>query len=181
MVAFNTPGDQPTWIRLEQGMTRNCIRWILAASLLTSIPAVAMAQTIDAPLVAPMSSEAQQAARTVDAFHAQLSGGDGVAASALLTDDALIFESGHAERSRAEYASHHAGADAAYAAAVPSRLTRRSGFVDGDTAWIVSESRATGIYKDKAVDRVTTETMILRKTAEGWRIAHIHWSSRTAA
>lgn len=159
-------------------MTGNRIRWILVASFLASMPAVAKEQNIDAPLVAPMSSEAQEAAKAVDAFHAQLSGGDGVAAAALLADDALIFESGHAERSRAEYASHHAGADAAYAAAVPSRLTRRNGFVDGDTAWIVSESRATGKYKDKAVDRVTTETMILRKTADGWRIAHIHWSSR---
>ena len=161
-------------------MTRNLIRWILAASLLTSIPAVATAQTIDSPLVGPMSSEAQQAAKAVDAFHAKLVSGDGAAAAALLADDALIFESGHAERSRAEYASHHAGADAAYAAAVPSRLTRRNGLVDGDTAWIVSESRATGNYKDKPVDRVTTETMILRNTAEGWRIAHIHWSSRAA-
>jgi ketosteroid isomerase-like protein len=165
---------------LEQGMTRNCIHWILAASLLTSIPAVATAQEIYAPVVAPMSSEAQEAAKAVDAFHARLAEGDGAAAAALLADDALIFESGHAERSRTEYASHHAGADAAYAAAVPSRLTRRNGFVDGDTAWIVSESRATGKYKDKAVDRVTTETMILRKTTEGWRIAHIHWSSRAA-
>lgn len=161
-------------------MTRSCIRWILAASFLASIPAVATAQTTDAPLVAAMSSEAQEAAKAVDAFHAKLAEGDGAAAAALLADDALIFESGHAERSRTEYASHHAGADAAYAAAVPSRLTRRNGLVDGDTAWIVSESRATGKYKDKAVDRVTTETMILRKTAEGWRIAHIHWSSRAS-
>lgn len=161
-------------------MTRNRNRWILAASLLAMAPSVAAAQNGLAPPVALMSSEAQEAAKAVDAFHAKLSGGDGAAAAALLADDALIFESGHAERSRAEYASHHAGADAAYAAAVPSRLTRRNGLVDGDTAWIVSESRATGNYKDKPVDRVTTETMILRNTAKGWRIAHIHWSSRAA-
>lgn len=162
-------------------MTCSRLQWLLAMSFLASASAVATAQEIYAPVVAPMSSEAQEAAKAVDAFHAQLSRGDGAAAAALLADDALIFESGHAERSRAEYASHHAGADAAYAAAVPSRLMRRNGFVDGDTAWIVSESRATGNYKDKPVDRVTTETMILRKTAEGWRIAHIHWSSRAAS
>lgn len=100
-------------------MTRNRNRLILAASLLASTPVVATAQTIDAPLVAPMSSEAQLAAKAVDAFHAKLAGGDGAAAAALLADDAPIFESGHAERSRAEYASHHAGANAASAAAVP--------------------------------------------------------------
>lgn len=131
--------------------------------------------------MATMSSEAQEAAKAVDSFHAALSRGDGVAAAALLADDALVFEGGHAERSRAEYASHHAGADAAYAAAVPSKLTRRSGVVEGETAWVTSESRATGKYKDKPVDRVTTETMILRKTTEGWRIVHIHWSSRAAS
>lgn len=158
-------------------MSSNRIRWILAASFLASTPAVAIAQNNTASLAAPMSSEAQEAAKAVDAFHAKLAEGDGPGAAALLADDALIFESGHAERSRAEYASHHAGADAAYAAAVPSKLTRRNGFVDRDMAWIVSESRARGTYKDKPVDRVTTETMILRKTAEGWRIAHIHWSS----
>jgi ketosteroid isomerase-like protein len=162
-------------------MTCSRLQRLLAISFLASASAVATAQEIYAPVVAPMSSEAQEAAKAVDAFHAQLSGGDGAAAAALLADDALIFESGHAERSRAEYASHHAGGDAAYAAAVPSRLMRRNGFVDGDTAWIVSESRATGYYKDKPVDRVTTETMILRKTAEGWRIAHIHWSLRAAS
>ena len=161
-------------------MTRDLSRWILAASFLASIPAVAIAQNGQAPSVALMSSEAQEAAKAVDAFHAGLASGDGAAAATLLAEDALIFESGHAERSRAEYASHHAGADAAYAAAVPSTLKHRAGFIEGDTAWIVSESRATGKYKDKPVDRVTTETMILRKTAEGWRIAHIHWSSRTA-
>lgn len=161
-------------------MTRQWIRLLVIASLLTTAPAAAVAQNSHAHVVVVMSLEAQEAAKVVDAFHAALVNSDGAAAAALLAVDALIFESGHAERSRAEYASHHAGADAAYAAAVPSKLTQRSGFVQGDTAWIVSESRATGSYKDKPVDRVTTETMILRKTAEGWRIPHIHWSSRAA-
>jgi ketosteroid isomerase-like protein len=161
-------------------MTRSRIRWILAASLLTMAPAVATAQNSQSPSVALMSSDALEAAKAVDVFHARLASGDGAGAASLLAEDALIFESGHAERSRSEYASHHAGADAAYAAAVPPKLTHRTGFVDGSMAWIVSESRTTGMYRDKPVDRVTTETMILRKAAEGWRIAHIHWSSRPA-
>jgi ketosteroid isomerase-like protein len=132
-------------------------------------------------MIAAMSSDAQEAAKTVDAFHAALAKGDGMAAAVLLADDALIYESGYVERSKDEYASHHAGADAAYAAAVPSKLTSRSGVADGGLAWIASESRTTGKYKDKPVDRVTTETMLLRRTADGWRIVHIHWSSRAAA
>jgi len=161
-------------------MTRNRIRWILAASLLAMAPAVAIAQNGHAPSVALLPSEAREAAKAVDAFHARLASGDGAAAAMLLAEDALIFESGHAERSRTEYASHHAAADAAYVAALPSKLMHRAGFIEGGTGWIVSESRATGQYRNKPVDRVTTETMILRKTAEGWRIAHIRWSLRAA-
>ncbi len=162
-------------------MIRSSLRLVLAASLLAMTPLIATAQNSGAPIIVAMSSEVQEAAKVVDAFHAALTKGDGVEAATLLAEDALIYEGGHAERSKAEYASHHAGADAAYAAAVPSKLTHRSGVADGDLAWVASESRTTGKYKDKSVDRVTTETMILRKTAEGWRIVHIHWSSRAAA
>ncbi|OYX47874.1 MAG: hypothetical protein B7Y90_12340 [Alphaproteobacteria bacterium 32-64-14] len=161
-------------------MIRNGVQLVLMASLLAMTPLAASAQTGDGAVVAAMSSDAQDAAKTVDAFHAALDKGDGVAAAAFLSEDALIYEGGHAERSKAEYASHHAGADAVYAAAVPSKLLRRSGFANGGMAWVASEARTTGVYKDKPVDRVTTETMTLRKTPEGWRITHIHWSSRAA-
>lgn len=162
-------------------MIRRSLRLMAPALLLAMTPLIAAAQNNSAPVIAAMSADAQEAAKAVDAFHAALAKGDGRAAAAFLAEEALIYEGGHAERSKAEYASHHAGADAAYAAAVPSKLTRRSGVAEGGLAWIASESRTTGKYKDKPVDRVTTETMILRKTAEGWRIVHIHWSSRAAA
>ena len=163
-------------------MIQNVMRGA-AAFLLICTPLAAMAQApvAGAPTMAALSAEAQDAAKAIDAFHAALKRNDPAAALALLADDALIFEGGYAERSKSEYASHHAGADAAYAAAVPSTLARRTGFADSATAWIASESRAIGRYKDKAVDRLSTESMVLRKTAEGWRIVHIHWSSRNAA
>jgi ketosteroid isomerase-like protein len=28
------------------------------------------------------------------------------------------------------------------------------------------------------VNSITLETMVLRRDADGWRIVHIHWSSR---
>lgn len=157
------------------------LRLAAPALLFAMTPVIASAQNNSAPVIASMSAEALEAAKTVDAFHAALAKGDGRAAAAFLAEEALIYEGGHAERSKAEYASHHAGADAAYAAAVPSKLTNRSGIAEGGLAWIASESRATGTYKDKPVDRVTTETMTLRRTSEGWRIVHIHWSSRAAS
>lgn len=112
-------------------MIRNSFRLVLAASLLAITPLVATAQNAGARPIAAMSSEAQEPAKAVDAFHAALAKGDGAAAAALLAEEALIYEGGHAERSKAQYASHHAGADAAYAAAVPSKLTHRSGVADG--------------------------------------------------
>ena len=67
---------------------------------------------------------------------------------------------------------------AAFAAASEATVTRRSGWADGDIAWIASEGRTTGQFNGRAVDRLTTETMVLKRHADGWRIHHIHWSSR---
>ncbi len=132
------------------------------------------------PVVDLRSPAAAEAANVIDVFHAALARADVAAALAVLADDVLIFEAGHVERSKSEYASHHAPADAAYASAVPSKLQKRTAVADADVAWVTSESRATGRYKDKAVDQLATETMMLRKTVDGWRIIHIHWSSRPA-
>jgi ketosteroid isomerase-like protein len=120
------------------------------------------------------------AVAVVATFHAALARGDAKAAAALLADDAIIFEEGGAERSKAEYAAHHLPADAVFSQAVKSLTTRRSGDAAGEMAWVSSEGRTTGTYKGKPIDRLTTETMVLRKAVDGWRIVHIHWSSAAA-
>jgi ketosteroid isomerase-like protein len=150
----------------------------VAAALLLAEVAVAhpQAQGAKAPAAA-VAPAARPAAAVIDAFHAALNRGDTQGAAALLANDALIFESGSAERSKAEYAQHHLPADAAFAQAVPSAVTRRSGGSDGTTAWIASEGRTSGTYKGKALDLVTTETMVLRRVGKAWKIVHIHWSS----
>ena len=125
-----------------------------------------------------LPASARPAAATVDAFHAALRRGDTRAAAALLSDDALIFESGGVERTKAEYAAHHLLADAEFSRAVSSVVSRRSGGSEGPVAWVSTEGRTTGAYKGKPVDLLTTETMILRRTAGQWRVVHIHWSSQ---
>lgn len=124
-----------------------------------------------------MPVSARSAAATVDAFHAALARGETQSAAALLADDALIFEEGGVERSKAEYQAHHLPADAKFSRAVSSVVTRRSGGSNGSLAWIASEGRTTGTYKGKTLDLLTTETVLLRRTSAGWRIVHIHWSS----
>ena len=120
------------------------------------------------------------AAEVVEAFHAALARGDAIAAAGFLSDAVVVFEEGAAERSKAEYAGHHLPADAVFAKAVGSHMTRRSGGVGGDLAWVASEGRTQGRYKERDIDRITTETMVLRRVSGAWKIVHVHWSSRAA-
>ena len=78
---------------------------------------------------------------------------------------------------RVEYASAHLLADAAFEQAVGSQMARRNGGASGDLAWVASEGRTKGQFKGREVDRVTTETMVLRRISGAWKIVHVHWSS----
>ena len=152
----------------------------------TAIYALALASPSNAALqrsstaavpISLLAKPALPAAAVVDAFHSALQRGDTKTALGLLTSDALVFEAGGVERGKAEYASHHLAADAAFSHAVPSSITKRAGEAVGNLAWIATEGRTIGTYKGKPVNRRTVETMVLRRTAAGWKIAHIHWSS----
>jgi ketosteroid isomerase-like protein len=59
-------------------------------------------------------------------------------------------------------------------------VTSRRSTVEGGVAWVLTQGRTKGSYDGKTVDRLTTETMVVKKAKAGWRIAHIHWSSRAA-
>ena len=126
-----------------------------------------------------LPGEAADAAAVVDAFHAALQRGDTLGAAGLLSEDALIFEEGHVERGKAEYARHHLPADSAFSKSVTATVARRTGGAGGGVAWVASEGRSTGAFKGKAVDSMTTETMMLRRSGGSWKIVHIHWSSHT--
>lgn len=152
---------------------------LVAAASLVAAPISAQDHGHHAPagVVAPAAADA---ATAVDAFHAALKAGDTSGALAMMDPEVVIFEEGYAERSREEYAAHHLASDAAFAAETQSVRTRRSGWAMGDAAWIVTEGRTTGAFNGRVTDRITTETMVLGRSAEGWRIRHIHWSSRAA-
>lgn len=146
----------------------------LVALLALAPPA---AEAAAAPPAEATDVATEAAAATVDAFHAALRRGDTEAASALLTDDVLVFEEGRAERSKAEYALRHLAADAAFSKAVAGKVSRRRGQAAGDFAWIATEGRTRGRYRGTDVDRATDETMVLRRVGDSWKIVHIHWSS----
>lgn len=116
----------------------------------------------------------------VERFHAAMGQGDAAAVADQLLDDAVIFEQGGAESSKAEYVEAHLPGDIAYSQGMTDTVTSRRSTVEGGVAWVLTQGRTTGNFQGKAVDRLTTETMVLKKAKGGWRIAHIHWSSRAA-
>lgn len=115
----------------------------------------------------------------VKTFHAALAAGSAAQVEQLLDPNVLIMEGGNVERSRQEYASHHLRSDLKFMTSVTYTLERQSGDTVGDLAWVASESRLIGKSATKPVELVSTESLVLRKTSAGWKIVHIHWSSRS--
>jgi len=118
------------------------------------------------------------ATETVKKFHEALAAQEKEGVLAVLSTDVLIFESGGAEFSREEYAGHHLGADMEFSAAIDRKITDQQAGQDGQVAWVLTRTATTGTFREKEIDARGVETMLLRHTAEGWKIFHIHWSSR---
>ncbi len=114
------------------------------------------------------------------AFHKALTSGDARTLKELLDPDVLIMESGHVERSRQEYSAHHLASDLKFMKSITYKLERESGDAVGDLAWVTSESRLTGTANGEPIDTLSMETLVLKKSAAGWKVMHIHWSSRPA-
>ena len=132
----------------------------------------------------PVSSSAQRPVAdsaamvgTVQRFHDVIAAGDSLAALALLTDDAVVLESGGLE-TKAEFRQHHLPADIGFAQSVRVERRVQSLRRRGDVAWVAATTTATGTFRGRAVDSAGAELMVLVRTPAGWRISAIHWSSR---
>ena len=68
--------------------------------------------------------------------------------------------------------------DMAFLSQMQSEVIRRNESVWGSTALVVSESRIHGRYKDNDIDVISIETAVLERADDGWKIVHLHWSSR---
>lgn len=116
--------------------------------------------------------------QTVALFHEAQASGDKERVLELLDPEVVIFESGGAELSRDQYASHHLDADMAFSAATTQTTVEQKEDHAGDTAWVLTRSETRGTFRDREIDNLGTETVVLRRGEHGWRIVHIHWSSR---
>lgn len=131
------------------------------------------------PQIAPgYALDSAAVVATVRQFHAALAAGDSTTALASLDEDVVVLESGGVE-TREQYRSHHLSSDIAFARAVPPTRGPIRVRIDGDVAWVSSTSVTQGEYNGRAINSAGAELMVLRRTADGWKIRAIHWSSRT--
>lgn len=124
------------------------------------------------------SQDSADVAAVVDRFHAALVEGDSVTVADLLSEDAIILESGRVE-TREHYLGGHLHGDIAFARAVPRERGPIRVTLEGDAAWATSTSTARGEYRERPVNSAGAELMVFRRVDGEWRIAAIHWSSRT--
>lgn len=114
------------------------------------------------------------------ALHDAMSAGDAVRVQNLLDPKVMIMEGGNVERSLKEYAAHHLPADLKFMKGLTYKLERQTGDSSGDLAWVASEAQLTGSSEGKAVELVSTETLVLKNVEGAWKVVHIHWSSKAA-
>lgn len=145
------------------------LHWVLVMALLQA------ATVADAHDREPALAENPLA--TAESFNRAFAAGDDKTVRTLLLPDVLIYESGGVERSAVEYGGHHLPDDIAFMSQMKRTQLSQSSSGEGSTAWVATRSRLRGRFKDKDVDLDSTETLVMTRTHEGWRIAHIHWSS----
>lgn len=118
------------------------------------------------------------AVRQVDAFSQALAAADFDRMKSLLAPDVIILESGGVERNRDEYMGHHAKLDAAFLDGAHVNVLSRTARIDGNLAWVATETEVHAVKGNKPPTLLSTETMILGNRSGDWQILHIHWSSR---
>jgi ketosteroid isomerase-like protein len=143
-----------------------------------TISAVGLAILSKAGLPLPGVSDSVLVAAAITAFHSALSTGDSMAALSWLADDVVVLEAGTRE-TRQEYRDHHLGADIQYARSTRTTRGPIAVRVVGDVAWAESTSENTRTVEGRTTRSSGAELMVLSRTAKGWQIRAIHWSSRT--
>jgi len=149
---------------------RRCLLAFLAAAALVMGPVRLRAQAAGSPAE-------RQVHAAVDSFTHALARGDSAAALRWLHPALVVYESGYVD-DLAHYRREHLPADIAYLHDVRVRTTTSTVTVSGAMALYTAQTESSGTHDGKAVHGHGTETIVLLRTPAGWRIRHIHWSSR---
>jgi len=132
---------------------------------------------ITANVAAAQSADSVTAVAAVERFHGALAASDSALAVSLLADDALVIESG-AIQSRAEYLSHHLGADMKASQGSKGVRSVTNVTVVGAMAYVVSKTETPASGAEGSTASELVELMIVSKSTNGWKIRAVHWSSR---
>lgn len=142
---------------------------VLLPALLLALPGVLHGQATQSDSVAIV--------QILDRFQAALYAGDSSAVLNMLAPDAVILEGGGIE-TLAEYRKQHLPADIRHAKSTTRKAGPTSVRVMGSVAWAWSTAETTGTSQGQTTRSVGAELAVLSRTADGWRIQAIHWSSR---
>lgn len=122
-------------------------------------------------------ADSASAVAAVAQFQAALGAADSVRAVSMLAEDVMILESG-AIQTRHDYLGHHLGADMKASAGSKAERSVVRVSLTGSTAIVVSRSVTPPTGAEGNTGSEMAELMVLSKTAGGWQIRAVHWSSR---
>jgi ketosteroid isomerase-like protein len=136
-----------------------------------------LAALVTANVAVAQSADSIAAVATVERFHGALAASDSALAVSTLAEDALVIESG-AIQSRAEYLSHHLGADIKGSQGSKGVRSISKVTVVGAMAYVVSKTETPASGAEGSTASELAELMVVSKSPNGWHIRAVHWSSR---
>jgi len=142
----------------------------------SGIAAVLASFALATAMTSAGAGEISGPAETANSFRRALENGNRQAVLELLAPEVLIYESGDIDRSRDDYAAHHLDADLAFLAKAKVRVLEQKVLQEGGVAWVATRTSTQSGERR----HLGTETLVLTRQAERWRIVHVHWSSRRA-
>lgn len=149
---------------------------VLLAAAAYASSALAAARAPDVSRAQPQRADSLAVVAIVSNLHAALVRGDSTLVISMLQPDAYIIRGGII-RSVREYRSGGLRADIERARRRPETTSLTQVTVRGAFAWAVTPSRVDGSVDLKGAKEVSAELIVLSKTARGWRINAIQWSS----
>lgn len=126
--------------------------------------------------VGQRSATEKKVIKTLDAFHTAIIDNDSQAAKNLLAESVRILEGGNIE-TKEEYLSHHFHSDGKFQRSMKREVESRNVSIDGNTAWVSTQTHSWGTYSDRELDLTSLELAVLKKEGGNWKITALHWSS----
>ncbi|HEX5050100.1 MAG TPA: nuclear transport factor 2 family protein [Gammaproteobacteria bacterium] len=122
------------------------------------------------------SNKATDVNSVVEAFYGAITAGNADAAMALIAPDAIFIESGNIEN-RDQYQKNHLPRDIEYESEVKGERGPLKVTQEGNTAWVISTTKYDETDQGNPDLYIITQLMVLTRSADGWRIRSICWSS----